>query len=273
MSHILIADDDMYLNQLFARTFERAGYKTIKAYDGHQAIDALTHDKPDLVLLDLLLPGVNGIGVLKFIRSTPNLADVPVYIISSSTYFSGIVQAAWVEGATRFIQKGTLSPNSLVDEIRKIIPAGNYTPPILPQNIKFDFQTKNTRPKRDLSTDPKKILIADDDPTIHSVLTYFLGQDGFKVLSAFNGSQALMMAQEDKPDVLVLDVSMPGKDGFETLEDWKRDPKLKRIPVIMLTASQDDDIEKNALFHGAAKYLTKPFSPDALVNLANEVMA
>ncbi len=272
MSHILIADDDEFLTNLYARAFERAGYKTTMAYDGKRAVDALLHDKPDLILLDLLLPIIDGIGVLKFIRSNTELENLPVYIISSSSYFSGIVQNAWNEGATHFVQKGKINPPALIEEIRKIIPPTKNSAPASPQKIQIDYQTRIVTPENGSSVGPKRILIADDDRTIHGVLSYFLGQDGFKVESAFDGLQALEMARQEKPKILVLDVSMPSKGGFETLMDWKQDPQLKNIPVIMLTASRDDENEQKALAQGAASYLTKPFSPDALVAMANKLI-
>lgn len=269
MSHILIADDDNLVVDLHARAFEQAGYMVSKAYDGHEAINALIDNKPDVVLLDLLLPSIDGIGVLKFIRSRPNLRNLPVHILSGSSYFSGEAQSAWSAGATSFIQKGTLSPKAIVEKINTVVspasdPAANPTP-----DIPIDHQTKAPAS----SPGVKKILIADDDRVIHGVLSFFLGQDGFKVESAFSGTQALQMARESKPGVLVLDVSMPGMSGLETLAEWKKDPLLKEIPVIMLTASQDHENERMALSEGAASYLIKPFSPDSLVNLANKLIS
>jgi CheY-like chemotaxis protein len=272
MPHILIADDDEFLAKLYSNAFERAGYKTTMAFDGKAAVGLLLEDKPDLILLDLSLPIIDGIGVLKFIRSNIELENLPVYIISSSSYFSGIVQTAWSEGATYFVEKGQINPTALIEEIRNIIPPGNVSESESPKELQIDYQTRITTPKNNTSVITKKILIADDDRIIHGVLSFFLGQDGFNVESAFDGIQALEMAHQEKPNVLVLDVSMPGKDGFETLEEWKNDSELKDIPVIMLTASNDDAMQRKALELGAARYLIKPFSPDSLVQLANELI-
>ena len=275
MSHILISDDDKFLTSVVSRAFQKAGYETSMANDGHETVNQLVNNKPDLVLLDLLLPGIDGIGVLKFIRSRPDLEGLPVFIVSNSSYFSGIVQTAWSEGATKFIRKGEFSPNGLVEEIRKSVPPTGYIPVESPEDLPIDYQSNpqlKAETKAGAGNIPKTALIADDDRTIHGVLSYFLGQAGFKIESAFNGLQALEMARQDKPGVLILDVTMPVKDGFETLAEWKRDPELSGIPVIMLTASKNEENESKAIGQGATDYLTKPFSPDTLVELAKKLI-
>ena len=274
MSHILIADDDQFLTSVCARAFEQAGYKTSRAHDGHEAVNQLVNNKPDLILLDLLLPGIDGIGVLKFIRSRPDLENLPVFIVSNSAYFSGLVQTAWSEGATKFIRKGEYSPNGLVEEISKTIPPSGYIPSGSPEDLPIDYLTPPELPtKTKAAASPKSALIADDDRTIHSVLAYFLGQAGFKIESAFNGLQALEMARQQKPGVLILDVTLRIKDGFATLAEWTQDPALKSIPVIMLTASKDEENKSKAIGEGATSYLTKPFSPDSLVDLATQLIS
>lgn len=278
MSHILIADDDQFLTSICSRAFKKAGYETSTAHDGHEAVNQLVNNKPDLVLLDLLLPGIDGIGVLKFIRSRKDLENLPVFIVSNSSYFSGIVQSAWSEGATKFIRKGEFSPNGLVEEIRKSVPPSGYVPPESPEDLPIDYQPAAAAKAQATSKSapaklPKTALIADDDRTIHGVLAYFLGQAGFKIESAFNGLQALEMARQEKPGVLILDVTMPVKDGFETLAEWKQDPELNTIPVIMLTGSKNEENKSKAIGQGANSYLTKPFSPDSLVDMAKEIIS
>ena len=277
MSHILIADDDQFLTQIHSQAFEKAGYRASTANNGKEVVEKLTAEKPDLVLLDLLLPGMDGIGVLKFIRSNPELENLPVFIVSNSTYFSGMVNDAWSAGATKFIRKGELSPKGMVDEVRKTVPPSD--PPQASNQTKAEDSGKKPQEEKPASKSGKqgktgkRVLIADDDRTIHSVLVYFMGQAGYEIESAFNGLQALEMARQEAPDVLILDVTMPVKDGFETLKEWQEDPQLEKIPVIMLTASRNEENEGRAMGGGATHYLTKPFSPQTLVKLTGEAAA
>lgn len=274
MAQILIADDDKFLTSVLATAFTKAGYDTITAHDGHEAVQLLIEQKPDLVLLDLHLPGIDGIGVLKFIRSGSAHEGLPVFIVSNSTYFSGIVQSAWSEGATKFIRKGEFSPKGLVEEVAKTVPPPR--PPDAPAASAPGENKPAPQSAGNSSTESKSrmsALIADDDRTIHSVLSYFLRQAGFESESAFNGLQALEMARQNQPDVLILDVNMPVKDGFESLAEWTTDAQLSKIPVIMLTSSKNEENESKAMGQGATHYLTKPFSPESLVDLARKTVA
>ena len=272
MSHILIADDDQFLTKVCSSSFEQAGYRISTANDGHRAVELLVDEKPDLVLLDLMLPGIDGIGILKFIRSRDDLENLPVFILSNSTYFSGIVQSARDEGATKFIRKGEFSPKGLVDEIRKSLPPGQEPSPAGQDSADSQTATPKAASKRSGTDGPlKTALVADDDRTIHSVLTYFLNKAGYQIESAFNGLQALEMARQEAPDLLILDFIMPVKNGFQTLAEWVEDPALKDIPVIMLTSCASEENESRALSGGATHFLAKPFSPESLIGLADEV--
>lgn len=277
MSRILIADDDRFLTSINATAFRKAGYETTTAHDGHEVIRQLVEDPPDLMLLDLHLPGIDGIGVLKFIRTKRELESLPVFILSNSNYFSGVVQSAWSEGATKFIRKGELSPRGLVEEVSKSVPpapsADTATETTREGSMAVDGGTSADSPGTPAPQLAKTALIADDDRTIHSVLSYFLRRDGFEIESAFNGLQALEIARHTRPSVLILDVTMPVKDGFETLAEWSRDERLRDIPVIMLTGSKNEENEGRAIGQGATHYLTKPFSPESLVDLAKRSVA
>ncbi len=110
-----------------------------------------------------------------------------------------------------------------------------------------------------------KILFADDDVILHRVLVHKLTREGMSVESAFNGRQALEMAENNPPDLLILDGMMPELDGFAVLREWRNRENLKDIPVVMLTARNREADIVAALEEGAVDYLTKPFSPSELV--------
>lgn len=117
-----------------------------------------------------------------------------------------------------------------------------------------------------------KVLLADDDPILHRVLTHRLGREGFEVLSAFNGREALDLAAQDPPNLLILDGIMPELDGFAVLREWRAKESLAKIPVVMLTARNREEDVVGALEGGAVDYLTKPFSPAELVARVKRVM-
>jgi diguanylate cyclase (GGDEF)-like protein len=105
-----------------------------------------------------------------------------------------------------------------------------------------------------------KVLVVDDIPDNVKLLAYELVDHGYHVLTASNGSQALTMAQSERPDVILLDIMMPGLDGIEVCRRLKADPQLRPIPVIMVSARELDDDVVLGLDAGAHDYVTKPFN-------------
>ncbi len=110
-----------------------------------------------------------------------------------------------------------------------------------------------------------KILIADDEPNILISLEYLMKREGFEVLLARDGDEALAVAQRERPRLVLLDVMMPGRSGFEVCQALRADEALKDILVLMLTAKgRETDLAKG-LALGADAYMTKPFGTKALV--------
>jgi DNA-binding response OmpR family regulator len=118
-----------------------------------------------------------------------------------------------------------------------------------------------TAPSAKKRTGPPQIVIADDDPTITALLTATLRRTSANCHIARSGTEALTLVQEVLPDVLILDVNMPGMDGFEVLTNLRAGDKTARIPVVLLTARQQEaDVLKGFSF-GASDYIPKPFNP------------
>jgi DNA-binding response OmpR family regulator len=112
---------------------------------------------------------------------------------------------------------------------------------------------------------PKKILLVDDDPGEHLVLVPILSKAGFVAISAKNGEQALHLALNERPDLILLDVIMPGIKGRDLCRKIKAYEVLKDIPVIFLTAKDSEDDIKAELEAGASRHLTKPVNPAELL--------
>ncbi len=117
-----------------------------------------------------------------------------------------------------------------------------------------------------------RILVADDDPHITRLVRSYLEQAGFQVLTAGDGEQALHIIRHDRPDLLVLDVMMPRRDGFELVRLLRADAALAGIPILMLTARVEDADKLRGLDLGADDYLTKPFNPQEVVARARALL-
>ena len=110
-----------------------------------------------------------------------------------------------------------------------------------------------------------KILVVDDEVYLLQILDFSLGAEGYDVVTAEDGEQAINKAKSEQPDLIVLDIMMPKVDGYEACRKLKQDPSMKDVPVILLTAKGRDIDRKLGLEVGADDYITKPFSPNKLL--------
>ncbi len=118
-----------------------------------------------------------------------------------------------------------------------------------------------------------RVLLVDDEPIILSIVEINLRLSGFEVATCSNGEDALQRAEEFGPDVVVLDVVLPGIDGFEVCRRLRTLPAVSDVPVIMLTAQAQDEDRRRGYALGVQEYLTKPFDPPALVELVRSAVA
>jgi two-component system, OmpR family, alkaline phosphatase synthesis response regulator PhoP len=117
-----------------------------------------------------------------------------------------------------------------------------------------------------------RILVVDDEIYIVHILDFSLGMEGYEVVTALDGEQALEKARSEKPDLIVLDIMMPKLDGYETCKRLKADPETKDVPVILLSAKGRNVDQKVGFEVGADDYITKPFSPRKLVERINAIL-
>ena len=119
----------------------------------------------------------------------------------------------------------------------------------------------------------KKVLICDDDPAILRVIQVNLEVEGFDVVAAHNGEEAVALAEAESPDLVILDIMMPRMDGYETVERLKANEATRGIPVVFLSAkAQSSDIERGKTY-GVEEYLTKPFDPTDLIEVVERLLA
>jgi DNA-binding response OmpR family regulator len=124
-----------------------------------------------------------------------------------------------------------------------------------------------------MSEESRTVLVADDDEDILELVSFRLERAGYEVLLARDGTSALAMAQERKPDLAVLDVMMPGLNGYEVTQRLRAEPATAQIPVILLTARvQETDVDRG-FEAGADDYLRKPFSPQELRARVQAILA
>jgi DNA-binding response OmpR family regulator len=119
----------------------------------------------------------------------------------------------------------------------------------------------------------RKLLIAEDEIGVRVLVKFTLEEEGIEILEAANGIDALRLAREHRPDVVLLDVMMPGLSGFDVCRALKEDPTTAGMVVVMLTAKAQDSDRKKGEAVGADDYLTKPFSPISLIDKVDEFLS
>lgn len=117
-----------------------------------------------------------------------------------------------------------------------------------------------------------KVLIADDEHNIRHILDFSLHAEGFAVVAASNGEEAMTLAISERPDLVILDVMMPGQGGIETCRQLKGDERTAQIPVVLLTAKASRQDREEGTAAGADDYITKPFSPAKVIGVVQNFL-
>jgi CheY-like chemotaxis protein len=121
--------------------------------------------------------------------------------------------------------------------------------------------------------DRRRVLVVDDEPDVLLLCRVNLEFEGYEVMEAADGVEAMSRVRERRPDVILLDVMMPRMDGWQVLTELKSDEQLRDIPVVMLTAKVQDQDQIRGWSSGASEYITKPFSPLSLSQVLEDVLA
>eukprot|EP00042_Codosiga_hollandica_P001807 m.10973 g.10973 ORF g.10973 m.10973 type:complete len:560 (+) comp14611_c0_seq1:1652-3331(+) len=242
--HLLVVDDDLatieYLGQLL-KGFAQISFAT----NGEDALRLAELHHPDLVLLDVELPDLGGFEVCRRLRAAPALRDIPV-IFASSHCDAATEVAALKLGADDFLRK----PFDDVQVLARLRTQLRAT------------ATNSARPEATASG-PARILIIDDDTTSIQLVRSLLADVG-ECHFALNGAQALALAGELQPDLILLDIDLPDSDGFRVCKQLRADPGLSQVPIMFLTQSSTIGHEARALALGGDDFVRKPFSAPVL---------
>jgi CheY-like chemotaxis protein len=119
---------------------------------------------------------------------------------------------------------------------------------------------------------PTTVLLCDDEEVLRQLVRATLANDDYSIVEAADGDQSLELARSHRPDLIVLDMMMPGRSGLEVLRELRADPETSATPVIMLTARARESDRDEAVSAGADHYLAKPFSPLELISVVQELL-
>jgi DNA-binding response OmpR family regulator len=248
MASVLVVDDERLICELLQVVLGSLGHEAIIASNGDQALDLFAKRRPRLTLLDVCMPGLDGIEVLRQIHWMDPLALV---MILTALETDSLRQQAKEWGVTEFLTKG-LPLDQLVSAVERAIVQSEKRSTLMP-SVSLGRQVG--------PEEPAKILVVDDDPIVRDLLTDFLSKRGYRILAAHDGPAALSLVDE-QPRLVLLDIYLPGMDGVKVL----REIRAKRYTggVIVLSGCQEEKLLEELLNMGAVEFMAKPFDLERL---------
>lgn len=238
---ILVIDDSLTFREVLRDAFQAAGYVVLEAATGEEGLRMAGTRRPDAIIVDGVLPGIDGATVIRHLRLDAALRDVPCLLLTASEGKHAELRALDA-GADAFVRK-----EEDLAVILARLGAMLRRSPARPQDVD---ETKSLRGL-------KKILAVDDSITYLHGLGDALKDEGYDVILARSGEEALELLAVQPVDCILLDLLMPGLSGHETCERIKAAPTVRDIPLIMLTALEDREAMIQGLSAGADDFISK----------------
>jgi hypothetical protein len=274
---ILICDNEPALRGLVRAALADDGYELHEARDGDESLELARALEPDLVVLDMMMPGRTGIQVLEELRTEERFRETPVIMLTARAQ-AGDRMAAAEAGASRFISK-PFSPIELGLVVEELLAGNGRANAAALGAANFLAKPFSQHELRDaiirvLPDRSGSVLVVDDEESVRHLVRESLRGNGFETLEARGGEEALARIAEQKPDALILDLIMPGVDGFAVLEQLQADPETRVLPVIVLTAKRLSEEERQRLLERTVALLEKSsYSAAELRRLVRRALA
>lgn len=219
---ILVIDDDPMVHTQMQRAFEKEGYRILTATDGEEGLALARKHHPTLITLDILMPGMDGWTVLTELKADPEMANIPVFVISMVDNEN----KGYSLGASEYLTK----------------PIDRTRIHILMKKYKWDNGS---------------VLVVEDDTATRKRLCRMLEDYGLPVAEAENGKIALGEVKKNCPSVIFLDLMMPVMDGFEFIEELRQTPEWRTIPIVVITSKELNHADRLRLNGGVEKLIEK----------------
>jgi PAS domain S-box-containing protein len=228
---VLIVDDDLRTRQLVRDVLAAEGHTVLPARDAAEAWSLLNRERVDAAILDLVLPGLTGERLVADIRSSSALRDLPVFILTMKD-LSASERESLAAQVTAIYQKGVGWRSALLENLRKLARAHSGL----------------------------RVLVADDNSSGREIVREALRDSVSEIIEAAGGREALSKIRENHPDLVLLDIRMPEMDGYQVVQEIRRDPAISRLRVVALTAFAMEGDRDRAIEAGFDDYITKPVS-------------
>ncbi len=237
---VLVIDDDPQARELMQRVLAKEGLRVYTATDGQQGLYLARELRPQVILLDVRMSGMDGWAVLTALKADPALEDIPVVMVT----IADDQKLGYALGAADYLTKP-------VDQQRLL----------------------SVLEKHCAALGPRRVLVVEDDASTRSLFKRLLEKDGWAVAEAENGRVALERLAGARPCLILLDLMMPEMDGFEFLEEMRRHEAWRHIPIVVVTSKDLTEIDRQRLSGQVEKVLQKgAYSAEDLLGMVRQVL-
>lgn len=240
---IVLVEDELTMANLIEAGLKKEGYEVKSAREGRKGLRLIREAKPDLVLLDIMLPGLKGFDILEKLYNEDHvLPALPVIIISNSGD-SIEVERALRMGVRDYLIKVNFNPDEVVEKVNNVFKA---------ETANGKKKTKEVK-----AVKGNRVLLVEDDAILADVLERKFIEKEYTVFKAFNARLARKILEEHKVDVILLDIVLPDEHGLSFLRELKKGDRFKNIPVLIISnLGQQEEVEQG-LKEGAIDYIVK----------------
>lgn len=256
MSKIVIIYDNTLIAKLYETNLTADGHTVQVAYDGMTGLQLVKKSKPDIVLLDLMMPGISGIEIIRVLRADPEFADLPLLAYSGGD--DEVLASARKVGATRVISKKESSLRKILAQLYDLLSIAKQWETVPKTYSKSE--NLNTAQMETSSLAKKLVLIVEDDLIIVRVIKDIIEKVGYFAVVAGDGREAYqLLAKHTNFAVGIFDVHVPYIEEPDLLRYMRTEKRLMKILVMIMTTDEAVKIQLDSLSAGAAVFLQKPF--------------
>lgn len=260
-SSVLMIENSVVAAEQVTRYLKEMGMEVIIYPQGEGAIDEAIRHQPNLIVLDILLPNLSGWEVLQQLKAHPQTQHIPVVVVSVIDERSRGLSLGAAEYLIKPITREQLS--RILRRLRS---------PKQSQEPHLDPTVAITPPGTTIQTKPFLILLAEDNEASVVSISSYLKARGYRLLLAKNGQEAVTLTKTQTPDLILMDVQMPGLDGLEAIQQIRADQRFAHIPIVALTALAMPSDREKCIAAGATNYFPKPVKLKNLVEMIQTLL-
>ena len=259
---ILLVEDNPLTLQALIEYLHKLQLRPIVAHNGEEALRQAREEKPDLILMDVMLPGMDGYEICETFKANMTTRDIPIIFLTALADTESKVKA-YEAGGVDYITK----PFDFREVAARIQMRLSLLS--LQKRLKTKQSVMGGSGSLSKNTQNTRILIVDDNQLTIEAIRAYLETFGFTILTASSGDEIVNNMPAPLPDLILLDVMMPGKDGYETCRWLKRNHPTRDIPVIFMTSLAEMEDKVKAFGAGGSDYIMKPHHYAEVLNRVN----